>query len=180
MFRFDPVRCSQAVSVIAGHHHPSRISNSRILSLLYLADRESIAVTGFPITNDAMISTSTGPTLENLSRLLEEPSFYKPRVLSPRPDVNHPVGVNNPDLSELSPHDIDTLRSVCDRHAGASDAELEESLRDLPEWSPPVSDCVPIPVEVLYAALGLADELPAIRNELEGVHAFDDLLASLR
>src|SRR6266480_2169456 len=66
---FDPLKAAQAASVLL-KEEGGRMSRLRLLKLLYIADRESIAETLRPITGDEVVAMDHGPVLSMTYRFI--------------------------------------------------------------------------------------------------------------
>src|SRR5687768_6342636 len=70
MFRFDPMKAIQAAALLM-KQHGGQMSRLRLLKLLYIADRESLAETLHPITGDHAAALDHGPVPSQTYDLLK-------------------------------------------------------------------------------------------------------------
>ncbi len=115
---------------------PDRKTNfMRFLKLLYIADRESIRDTGFPITTDKLVAMRRGMTLSHLYNCIkkEHPrcdvfnQFIERENLEVR--LTHDAG-----FEMLSPFEMNTLRRVSVEHANHDQWALEAITHGFEEW----------------------------------------------
>src|SRR5688572_11252679 len=68
---FSVERTAQAAGILLQAEEGHRMKYIRLLKLLYVADRESIKQTGFPITGDDVYAMKKGPVLSTTYNLLK-------------------------------------------------------------------------------------------------------------
>jgi uncharacterized phage-associated protein len=160
-FRFDFERALQAAGVLLSYERARRMNFMRLLKLLYVADRESLAETGRPITGDRAVALKRGPVLGRVYDLIKGQS---PRagewgrfILTDRYEVEL---VGEPGRGKLSRQDVARLRAVYDRYRDLDEWALSEETHNFPEWRqhfPGGDGCADIPWEDALAAAGRAD-----------------------
>ena len=156
----------------------------KLVKLIYLTDRESMKVSGFPITNDRLVSMPHGPvnsmTYDYISGGLE--SDYWSDLISAK--SNHCVGlarkVVEQDGEELSEHDIDVMNAVWSEFGAMDRWELRNWTHDhCPEWEDPKGGCDPIPHERILKFLNI-DCAQEIAAEIADDRRVDSIFSELR
>lgn len=147
----------------------------KLMKLMYLAERESMRLHGFPMTGDHFVSMPHGPVLSNT---LSHANGDAPS--SPdngwdtwiRDKANHKVGlrreVTPESLDHLSRADLAVLQLVWEKFGAKTYAQLRDYTHDpknCPEWRDPLGSSKPIEYATVFKALGyeptLATELAA-------------------
>lgn len=180
-FRFDPIRATQAAGVlIAGHNGVAR--RSRLMPLLYMAERELIAATGRIITGDRVVATNQGPYLARTWKVLkrgEVPVGPDGRCIEPH--GTEVVLRSEPGRDQLTRREVETLTDLLDRHRGLSTAGLWAIVRGLPEYlrhfRPDRVEQIPWEA-VLTAAAGPDRSAPFLADHQEQV-AIDSIFGAL-
>ena len=157
------------------------INTLKLTKLLYLADRESIAQYGFPISFDHAVSMPEGPVLTRVLNLTQGASVGSDQAqwdewISDK--AQHQVSLNRnftyEDLDELSEADIEVLETVW-RDFGHMD---QWKLRDythkyLPEWQDPNDSMIPMSDEDrIFGILGDRGEAKALAQEIQTAREF--------
>ena len=75
-FFFDINKATQAAAHLV-YLQGGKINLMALIKLLYLADREALLETGYPITGDQMVSMPHGPVL---SRIYDEAKWEHPKT----------------------------------------------------------------------------------------------------
>ena len=156
----------------------------KLTKLIYLADRESMAATGFPITNDHLVSMPHGP-VNSLTLNFVDGKFASEQwsdLISDR--ANYSVGLSRPvgedDLDELSEADVEVLETVWKKFGHMDKWQIRDWTHDnCPEWEDPKGSCNPIPHERVLKYLGIeaADD---VANEIRAERGMEELFSQLR
>ena len=178
-FRFDFQKTVQAIGVLFREEGRNELDYLRILKLLYLADRESMALTGRPITGDRVRAMDHGQVLSETydlikgqhTRMPEWDQFFVRSRYSLRLQ-------SDPDVSALSRHEIETLQNIARRHENDSQWDLVNLLHKTPEWKSHYQENTSrlIPAEDILQAVGRAD-IDAIAAEVAVEEVFDNFFA---
>jgi len=141
MYTFKPKLAAQAAAIIirlAG----GKIDCLSLRRLLYLADRESIAIIGHPIVGASYWNTPTGPlSLELTACILGEPVLPQ-ELTGPLTDwsryikIEWPYAslVEDPGDTLLSDFCVETLERVFKINPSTDPAALKAVCLGLPEW----------------------------------------------
>src|SRR6516165_1045948 len=68
--KLDVLKTIQAIAVLLHSDRCDRMSYLRLLKLLYIADRESLAETGRSMSGDSIVAMKHGPVLRNVYNLV--------------------------------------------------------------------------------------------------------------
>lgn len=148
---------------------------TKLLKLMYLADRTSLIETGFTITGDAMVAMDKGPVLSNSYNGL------KPNSPTPLPFVASVPGevrlaVRPPKHGRLSDYEIGVAQRVWAKFGHMTGTKLIRLLhREATEWKPPPpGSSAPIdPADILRSAGKSEDEIAAVAEQAEYFSAVD-------
>lgn len=150
-----------------------KMSYLKLMKLLYLADRESMARFDEPMTDDAWISMKLGPVLSNVLDLFQGSSlggaWEKWISTAGGFDVRMARNIDDlEELDELSEADIDILEAVWVEHGHKTRWELVDfTHRHCAEWNDPMNSAKPISPQDVFVALGRdPDEANELAAEL--------------
>lgn len=142
----------------------------KLVKLVYLADRHSMATSGTPITNDTFVSMKLGPVVSATYNFIkgEASSEDWDDLISDR--ENHLVGLARPlsddDDDELSKYEVRMLNQVWEKFGHMDQWALVNWTHDnCPEWEDPGASSSPIPYERVFkflnaeTAAGLTEHL---------------------
>lgn len=160
----------QAAGVLLRYDHGERLGILRLMKLLYIADRESLAESGRTITGDSYAALDHGPVLSTLYNIIKDEdvrsSEWRKYVerneywLKPKSD---------PGVGQLSRFEVRKLNEIATRFAGQDVWEIVKLTHTFPEWkrnAPPEKSSNPIPLDDLIDALGLSSEAESIKEQL--------------
>ena len=146
-----------------------------LIKLLYLADRESLIDSGYPITGARLVSMDKGPVLSEVLDLITwEQDGESPwrRYVSP-PERYEVRLAGEPDADELSEYEIAILDGVFGRFGRMDRWALVEYTHELPEWVRPHGSSSDIDARVILRDAGRSDEeIRAIFEQAEAMRAF--------
>jgi uncharacterized phage-associated protein len=139
-----------------------RLSHLKLIKLMYLADRQSMAESGFPITFDRVVSMPHGPvlsmTLNYINGDIESGADGWEAWISDREDHEVALRERPADaeaLDELSPAEIDTLTKIWAKFGRMNKWQLRDYTHEhCSEWVDPQGSMVPISTEQIFLALG--------------------------
>lgn len=131
---FDSTRALQATAVLLRRQRSRQLASSRLLALLYFADRECIAETGRPIVGGKLRGTNRGPVLETMSRLIRGEHVESPQFMR-YIDRDHYLLelTDDPGNGSLSRYEISKLNDIAQRFEASDDWEVAEAVLALPE-----------------------------------------------
>lgn len=164
---YDPRKAAQTIAYFAMKNGRNPLHVVKAVKLVYLADRESISRSGFPIQDEVRVSMKHGPVNSTTYSFIN--GEYDPATcgwadfLSDR--SSHRVGLANvelseDDLDELSDAEIQVLDSVWERFGQMNEWELRDWTHNpdnLPEWEDPGSSSFEIPLERMMHSLAIKE-----------------------
>ncbi len=179
----DIPKVTQAAAIILRTERSERMSYIRLLKLLYMVERESLAERGVPFVADSVVAMDHGPVLSRTYRLirgeLDAPEWEE----CIRTDGFSVELLESPGTSQLSKWEIGKIHEVIVRFQHLSDWELVRHLHDiLPEWrkhEPPKGSRRDIPLADILEEFDRRGEAEAIEAELREVEQFRRQLASM-
>lgn len=164
---FDATRAMQAAAVLLRRQRARQLSASRLLALLYFADRESIAETGRPIVGGQLRATNRGPVLETMSRLIRGEHVDSPHFAHFIARDNYLLElVEDPGNGSLSRYEIAKLNAVAQRFDAHDDWEVAEASISLPEsQGTAAGKSLEVPVEQILQAVGRGHDADSILQD---------------
>lgn len=163
---YDPRKAAQSIAYLTVKNGRNPLNILKAVKLVYLADRESLRLYGFPIQDEAHYSLPHGPVNSTTYEFMkgEVPptkSAEWSEFLTDR--ANHQIGLKNPDidpdnLDELSDADIAVLDAIWDRFGHMGQWQLVDWTHDphnVPEWEDPNGSSQLIPLRRMMDALGI-------------------------
>ena len=163
---FTGEKVAQMAAYFMDRGERPRIAILKLMKLLYLADRESVARYGEPISFDRMVSMDHGPLLSRTYNLVggcvggrdaEQWSSW----ISTRAgyDVVLIKSVSREELDHLSDADIEVLADVWDEFGHMDRWQISEYTHEhCKEWKNPNRSSLPISDFQLLVALGHNEE----------------------
>lgn len=163
---FDERRTAQAAAFLL-HRAGGSLEMLKLMKLMYLAERASLARHGEPITGDALFAMPHGPVLSTTLDFAN--GFEKScdegwdmwmadragRVIA----LRDPTMLRSPeqDLLQLSISDLDVLGEIWAEFGHLSAWQLRQYTHDkLPEWRDPKGGHIPISYRELFEAMGFS------------------------
>lgn len=148
-----------------------RCDRIRLLKLLYIADRESMAAVRFPIVGGRLSALDNGPLHSDVYNLLKGEHVAESEWSDHFSNDGHTVVMrHDPGRLELSQFEIRLLTEVCDRFRSVDTWELVELTHGFAEWikSYAAGTSRPIKSEDVLRAVGAGeDEIESVRDEAE-------------
>ena len=130
----------------------------RLVKLLYLAERESLARLGHPLAGDTYYALDQGPILSRVLDLCKSRSSGAWATQIGRSGLWAVRLTTAPDLGSLSAAEITVLEDVAKTHRDRDQWELSTLMHGLPEWKNPRGSRIEIPPAEILAALGKTPE----------------------
>lgn len=186
---FDERKTAQAAAFLL-HRAGGALELLKLIKLMYLAERTSLARFGEPITGDALYAMPHGPVLSSTLDLAN--GFEKSskdgwdlwmadragRLIS----LRDPSMLKNPehDLLQLSSSDVDVLAEIWAEFGHLTAWQLRQYTHDhLPEWRDPEGGHIPISYRDLFRALGFgAEQVEAMAGHLREQENISSALAA--
>jgi uncharacterized phage-associated protein len=165
---FNEQKTAQIAAWFLSQERSKRMSHLKLMKLMYLADRESMAKHGHHMTGDKFVSMPQGPVLSLTLNHIND-------AIPSAPDgwdhwigdkANHEVGllreVDEDSLDELSEVDTHVLVHVWKKYGWMKKYEIRDFTHDpknCPEWENPRGSSLPIEYEAVFEALGFKAEV---------------------
>jgi len=174
-FRF--AKALQAAAFLLARHGGS-MNYMRLLKLLYIADRESLKETGYPITGDHVVAMERGPVPNPTYDLIRgkhrrnlqwdefmERESYRIKL------------VKDPGKGGLSDYEVRKLEEISDRYDACDEWDMVQLTHQFPEWrkNDPGTSSRPIPIEDILEAVGRSADLAAIAQDEADLAAYDQV-----
>jgi uncharacterized phage-associated protein len=184
--RFNFEKSLQAAGVLL-RLEEGRMPYMRLLKLLYIAERETLAATASPLTGDRGYAMKHGPVLSHIYDLI--------RGVGPRFDEwdkyirtqGYAVKLaDDPGRGKLSRGEVEKLTEVSERYRNRDHWELSDLTHEFPEWRAHWPDgaeagSYPIPWEDVLAAQGEgAETIQVVQEEEAARHYIDTLFGPKR
>lgn len=187
MAMYSPNKVAQ-MAAFFGQKQGGVINVLKLTKLLYLADRESLAKYGRPISYDRLVSMDHGPvlsrTLDLINGFSNSPGAAKwEEWISTRSD--HDVGVkrefSREDLDELSTADLEVLEVVWRKFGKMDQWTLRDwTHKNCAEWTDPNGSSLQIDEVKLLQSVGVSSErTQAFADGIKMERELDALLARL-
>jgi uncharacterized phage-associated protein len=179
-FTFDERRTVQALGqlmVVLG----ARENYTKLLKILYLADRRSLVETGRTITGATMVAMANGPVLIEVYKCIKgEPSdsYWDQHIASVGPyDVEL---LKVPGDETLSDYDVDLLVELAKKHFHDDYSRMIDVVHALDEWDHPRPNKVkPLPAQKILAVEDVPQEdINALVNKRNYIGEVEALLES--
>ena len=164
----------QVVAYILNKYN-GRLNYTKLIKILYLADRKSFAETGYSITGDSYVSMKDGPVLSGLYSLIKNNYFDK----TVQYYWNSKFQTEDYDLlkivsfvseGELSDFETTTLDQIDSQFHSSSYSQMIDYVHDsknCPEWKYTFSS-IPLSEEEIMKNIGFSDEdIKVIQEEKE-------------
>jgi len=167
-FPLDTYKTIQAAAALLRGERSREMSYMRLLKLLYMADRQSLAETGRPIVGGRQVAMDYGPVPSRVYDAIKacDPSLMHWMDFIER-DCYKVRLVKDPGVARLTKYEAKTLADVSAKYAHLSDWDLVQLTHDFPEYKqhePPKGSSLDIPWEDIVVAVGLADKLSSIQQ----------------
>ena len=183
---FEERRAAQMAAFLL-HKAGGRMALLKLMKLMYLADRESMAQYGAPISFDRLVSMDHGPvlsaTLNHANGFIESGEDGWDSWISDvqTHDVELKRNVTPDNLDELSRADIKVLEAVWQRFGRMSKWQLRDWTHDhCAEWKDPRGSSLRIRYADVFKALGKSpEEARELDEQLREQENVSRVLASL-
>ena len=183
---FKEVKTAQVAAFFLAKAPGHRMPHLKLMKLLYLADRESMRETGYPMSWDRLVSMPHGPVLSTTLNLINgyvepSPGGWEDWVADKE---DHQVSlrreVTTDDLDELSPVEIDILGRVWQRFGEMGAWEIRNWTHDhCAEWEDANGSSRVIPYEKLAMAVGYDEKVAhEIAADIREQERLDQLFAT--
>jgi len=158
-----------------------------LIKMLYIADRESLKETGFPITGDEYVAMKHGPVLSQTYDLMKTEKDWQANPeekvwLTHFERAGYDLClVSDPGVSELSEYEMQKLGDVCRRYGKQESFALAKMTHRFEEWkrNNPGESSVCIDLRDILEAVGRGDDVEAIVQAAREDRGFARFFAAL-
>lgn len=185
LISFETLKTVQAAAILLKEENGT-MSRLRLLKLLYIADRESIAETLHSITGDDVMAMDHGPVLSKTYRLIKREAGAGneswDKYIEQDGDRNHKL-LADPGDGRLSEYEVTKLRGVSAMRRGMTDYQIADETHKFPEWianQPPEGSRKEISLHDVLSALGMSAYEQRLVDERNAEADFETALASVR
>ena len=183
---FNDRKVAQMAAFLLGQGG-ARMAHLKLMKLLYLSDRESMARYGAPISGDRIVAMRHGPVLSMTLNFMDGDEESSPdgwdSLISAKEnnELSLKRAVTRDDLDELSQADIGVLESVWKKFGHMDKWTIRDYTHDhCPEWTDPNGSSLPISYESVFRALGRSKEVAAeLGAHVEAERSLDKIFAAL-
>ena len=157
------------------------LNYTKLIKILYLADRKSLAETGYSITGDTYVSMKDGPVLSGLYSLIKNrysdkttQYYWNSKFQTDGYDL-HKI-VSFVPVGELSDFETETLDKVDSRFHSSTYSQMIDFVHDsknCPEWKQTFSS-IPLTEEEIMKNTGFSDEDIKTFQEEKGYYSKED------
>lgn len=182
-FKFNETKTTQVAAFFI-EKHGNVLNYTKLIKLLYLADREALSVWGRSLSGDSYFSLPKGPILSKTYDLInykEDPnnkSYWYKFISKMSYDV---MLIGQPGIDELSEREIDLIHKIYEKYKGKDWGEMIDVCHECcPEWQDPGETSIPIPIEnILREFKKTEKEIDLIDEEASNLKYFDSIMPSV-
>lgn len=181
-FLYNTEKAIQAVGVLLQLEH-GKMNYMRLIKFLYMAERESLKETGYPIIGDRVYAMERGPILSYTLDLIkstgdcgEEDSQRWNRYF--RTENYNLIETDDPGSSELCDYEIQKLKEISSRYKNYDEWAMSRLTHRLKEYSknePQERSRKRIPLDDILEAIGRDKDAEAIKQHAKEQRYFKKL-----
>jgi uncharacterized phage-associated protein len=169
-FKFNEIKTTQVAAIFIKLNN-GQLNYTKLIKLLYLADRTALSLWDRPLSGDSYFSLPNGPILSKTYDLInykEDPqkkSHWYRYISKKNYDV---VLKNDPGHEELSKREIALIHRIFTKYKDKDWRQMIDIChRILPEWKDPGRTSNPIKVEKIFKAVNKTEkEIKIITEEI--------------
>lgn len=153
---FDESKAAEAAAYVLSLNE-NHLPYLKLIKLLYIADRTSIATYHYSITTDSYVSMKLGPVTCRIYDCIKNHAAFSDESpwnsLIRTDDANKEVILKKaPSYKFLSEEEKDTIRAVNEQYKNYEKYEISELTHSFPEWQDPGNSSIPISINDIIAA----------------------------
>lgn len=184
-FTFNSLKSLQATKVLLRNHH-GRMDRTRLLKLLYIADREMLVQSGKTLTGSRAVAMKYGPVLEDVFRITASCEIDSSLWGGEIQREGHEVVLffDDPSVGKLTKGELRKLEELSERYSDYTDEDLIEETHGFAEWAnvfdvshPDLAP--PMTWEAALEAQGESDSIESIESDLREQEVADAALLEL-
>jgi len=179
MFPLRYEKLQQAVGLLLSLEPSQRMNYTKLIKVLYIADRESLKEMGEPIVGGETWCLNKGPILSDLKELIDGNQVRPSWTASFKTDGYDLVCVSDPGRDCLCDYEIDKLTELHARYRKYGFGRMIDVTHRLPECkkNKVASGRKRISLRDILEGLGIADQAAEIEDDAKGAALY---AASLR
>ena len=179
-FPFDIRKAIEATAALLRLTHCRTMDRKRLLALLYLADRESLAKTGRPIIGGRICAMKYGPIHSGVYDLIKGGGKNQAEWSRHFENESYRIHLSDGNLQSaaLSRYEIGLLNEISDKYQGYDTWDVAEATHH-EEYKKNYRDgtSTTIPFEDLITAVGRKKDKDTILRDAEEKADFDELFS---
>lgn len=185
---FNEQKVAQMAAFFLNQTTDKRLPNLKLMKLLYIAERESVRDSGFPMSEDKCVSMPHGPVLSMTLDLMNgnvesQPNGWEFWVSDKE---GHEISLRNQftsleDLDELSRAELELLQQVWHQFGAMNQWQIRDWTHDhCVEWKNPQGSSRPIDFQDMARAVGFdAATARDLQKRLAEENYIEELFATL-
>lgn len=178
--QFNERKATQVAALLLAKAPGKEMSYMKLIKLMYLVERKTLAETGRPVTFDHYVSMDRGPVLSRTYNLMYEgnppsvSSLWSECISDPD---HYSVSLNQPCApDDLSDAELKAIDDVFEEWGGMNQWKLVDELHEFPEWQDPQGSSIPITYRDILTAIGRTPmEISAIEAEIDSLGLADQV-----
>lgn len=187
-FPFNFEKALQVLCYVLSTAPDKKMNYTKLLKLLYIADREMLKSKGRTITGDIIVAMPNGPVLDTIYGLIKGtvPRFDDSDVPAFSRCVEgvgkYHVGLlENPGTGLLSKFELRLMQEITERYKDHSYKDMIDICHEFPEWkkNDPGDSMCSLSVEDVLIAVGCEGWIDRVREEAELQEAANQTFGSL-
>lgn len=179
MFPFDFAKTLQAVAYLLAKTPNRRMNYTKLIKLIYLADRQSLRDTGEPMTGDIVWAMDNGPVLGRLYDLIKDVTPLQRWWDVIRREGYEIVLCADCGHDCLCEYELETLDALWAQYRYASYTDVIDFTHTLAEWrenEPEPGSRKAIPLDDILKAVGRSGDADEIKREAKAKCAHAQLM----
>jgi uncharacterized phage-associated protein len=180
LYHFDVRKATEAAAVLLKFDN-GKMEYLRLLKLLYIADRESIAETGCPISLSRAVAMDYGPLSSEVYDLIKgERSDESEWSRFIQAHGHNLELLDDPGRGSLSKYEIAKLNEVSRKYEHLTEWQIVEQTHQFQEWidnRPMPGSSKSIPIESILDAVGMSQQKEEIMADLQEKAVYDQFFA---
>jgi uncharacterized phage-associated protein len=181
-FKYNEEKTAQ-ISALFIKAHGGLLNYTKLIKLLYLADREAFRFWERPLTGDSYFSMRRGPILSNTLDLITNEShpkygsFWYKFIVKDNFDVKL---LDDPGFDELSKREIDLIERIYEKYKDKDQWQMIDICHEVcTEWKDPGDTSLLIKIEDILRELNKTEEeIKLIDQEISGLKYADFILSA--
>jgi len=169
-FAFNEKKTTQAAAFLI-NEGGGKINYTKLIKLLYLADRKALNEWERPISGDSYVAMRNGPVLSTTYDLINYPddSYWHRHIKRDEYDV---ALFDDPGTSSLTKNELKVLKTTSDEHKYHDWRDMIQFCHDCcDEWQHPGNTSIPIHIEDIFKVLEKTDrEIEIIEDDISTIN----------